>query len=797
MSATSKRPSKDYTPRHARKKAGGTDRAAPGAASTARRKGTTARKPQAPAAGTRKTGTRGAGSGGARSSRAGRNGGGRGRGPTAKKSQRGFFRRFWWAFALTPVVLALLGLGVLVLVYLRIDLPKALPPVQTTFVYDRNDELLSTFHGAVDRTLIPFAQMPQHLREAILAVEDARFYDHGGVDLRGTIRAAWSDLVARETVQGGSTITQQLVKRVYAGHYTAPGDNGIRDYVVPPRTVKEKVREVLLAIKVERSLSKDRILERYLNTVYFGHGAYGIEAAAQTYFGVAARRLTLLQSATLAGILTAPEAYDPIDHPFDAKFRRDFALDRMVRYGYLDEARAERLKRKPCCAIPIDLQRGPDAQIEAPGDAEYFVQYVRETLARRYEPATVFGGGLQVTTSLDLGYQAAAEQAIESHLPSPQDPGAALVAIEPATGHILAMAGGKDFGRSQLNLATFKGGTGRQAGSAFKAFTLAEAMEQGFDLNSQWYGPNTITIDDPMCAGPEGPWEPENAEGGGSSYSLQSATAHSVNTVFAQLVVEVGPDEVVDMAHRLGIRSDLPAVCAITLGSVAVNPVEMTNAYATLAARGMRHRANPLLQVRSPGGRIDPRIVPKGKRVVEENVADLVTYALEDVVEFGTGASAELSSWPAAGKTGTAQDTVDAWFCGYTVQIATCVWVGFPKGQIPLENIQGIPQVFGGTIPAAIWHDFMEIAMEGKKAAAFPEPSFGQQTVTPSAEAPIPPPPAPSPEPSPSPSAEPSPSPTPPPPSPTLPSPTSPPTPSPSSASPAAPVSARAGDRGG
>ncbi len=775
MSPTSKRPSKDYTPRHAQKKAGGTDRAASGAA-TGRSKGATARKPPARTSGTRNAGPRGA----------------------AKKPQRGFFRRFWWAFALTPVVLVLLGLGVLVVAYLRIDLPKALPPVQTTFVYDRNDELLSTVHGAVDRTLIPFTQMPQHLREAILAVEDARFYDHGGVDLRGTIRAAWSDLVARETVQGGSTITQQLVKRVYAGHYTAPGDNGIRDYVVPPRTVKEKVREVLLAIKVERSLSKDKILERYLNTVYFGHGAYGIEAAAQTYFGVEGRRLTILQSATLAGILTAPEAYDPIDHPFDAKFRRDFALDRMVAFGYLDEARAERLKRRSCCAIPIDLQRGPDAQIEAPGDAEYFVQYVRETLARRYDPATVFGGGLQVRTSLDLGYQAAAEQAIQSHLPSPQDPGAALVAIEPATGHILAMAGGKDFGTSQLNLATFKGGTGRQAGSAFKAFTLAEAMDQGFDLNSQWYGPNTITIDDPVCAGPEGPWEPENAEGGGSSYSLQSATAHSVNTVFAQLVVELGPDEVVDMAHRLGIRSDLPAVCAITLGSVAVNPVEMTNAYATLAARGVRHRANPLLQVRSPGGRIDPRIVPKGKRVVEENVADLVTYALEDVVAFGTGASAELSSWPAAGKTGTAQDTVDAWFCGYTVQIATCVWVGFPKGQIPLENIEGVSQVFGGTIPAAIWHDFMEIAMEGKKAVAFPEPSFDQQTVTPSAEAPIPPPPAPSPEPSPSPSEEPSPSPTPPPSSPPPPSPTLPPTPSPSSTSPAAaPVSARAGDRGG
>ena len=758
MSATSRRSSKDYKPRHAQRGPGGLGSA------SATRAGRKSPK-------------------GAPSGR---------RSPASKQSQRGFFRRYWWAFALTPVALVLFGVGVLAFAYVRIDLPKALPPVQTSFVYDRNGELLSTFHGSVDRTLIPFGQMPQHLREAVLAVEDARFYEHGGVDFKGTIRAAWSDLVARETVQGGSTITQQLVKRVYAGHYTAPGENGIRDYVIPPRTVKEKAREVLLAIKVERTLSKDKILARYLNTVYFGHGAYGIEAAAQTYFGVPARRLTVMQSATLAGILTAPEAYDPIDHPFDAKFRRDFALDRMVQYGYLDRPRADRMKQKACCGIPVSLQRGSQAQIEAPGDAEYFVQYVREDLAKRYGAAAVFGGGLQVTTSLDLGYQAAAEHAIESHLPSPQDPGAALVAIEPSTGHVLAMAGGKDFSVSQLNLATFKGGTGRQAGSSFKAFTLAAAMKQGFDLDSRWYGPNTITIDDPVCEGPEGPWQPENAEGGGSSYTLQSATAHSVNTVFAQLVVEVGPDSVVEMAHDLGIRSDLPAVCAITLGSVAVNPLEMTDAYATLADRGVRHRPNPLLQVRSPGGRIDPGVVPKGRRAVDENVADLVTYALQDVVDYGTGASARLSSWPAAGKTGTAQDTVDAWFCGYTVQIAACVWVGFPKGQIPLVDIEGVSQVFGGTIPAAIWHDFMEIAMQGKKAVSFATPSFGGQTVTPSAEAPIPAPPSPSPTPKPSPSEEPSPLPTP------SPTPSPIPTPSPSpTPSVARPVSARAGDRGG
>jgi penicillin-binding protein 1A len=759
VAATSRRPSKQYAPRHARPK--------------------TAQRGVSTAARTRRSD----GPGKSRSSSAG------------KRARKGFLRRYWWAFLLTPVALALLGLGILVVAYARLELPKTLPPVQTTFVYDRNGDLLSTIHGAVDRTLIPMGQMPQHLRDAVIAVEDARFYEHGGFDVRGTIRAAWSDLVAQEAVQGGSTITQQLVKRVYAGRYVE-GENGVRDYVVPPRTVKEKVREVLLSVKVERTLSKDQILARYLNTVYFGHGAYGIEAAAQTYFGIPARRLGILQSATLAGILTAPEAYDPIDHPFDAKFRRDFALDRMVQYGYLDAARAERLKRKACCAIPVAQQRGADSQIEAPGDAEYFVQYVREQLARRYGQAAVFGGGLRVRTSLDLGDQAAAEDAIASHLPSPEDPGAALVAIDPSTGQILAMAGGNDFATSQLNLATFKGGTGRQAGSAFKAFTLAAAMEQGFDLDSRWYGPNEITIDDPACDSSEGPWQPENAEGGGSTYTLQSATANSVNTVFAQLVVEVGPESVVDMAHRLGIRSVLPAVCSITLGSVAVNPLEMTNAYATLADHGFRRRATPLLQVRSPGGRIDPNVAPRGKQVVDENVADLVTYALEDVVAFGTGASANLGSWPAAGKTGTAQDTVDAWFCGYTVQIAACVWVGYPEGQIPLEDIEGVSQVFGGTIPAAIWHDFMMSAMEGKEAIAFRQPSFSGQTVTPSVEAPIPPPPSPSPspEPSPSPSPEPSPSAQPSPsPSPSPP-PTETPTPSPSAAR---AVARAGGDRGG
>ncbi len=662
--------------------------------------------------------------------------------------------------------LAALALLVLVIAYLRIDLPKAIPPVQTTFVFDRtNQRLLSTIHGAVDRTVVGLNEIPQHTRDAVIAVEDARFYEHGGFDPRGTLRAAWTDLVEGGQVQGGSTITQQLVKRTYAGHYV-DGENGIQEYVTPPRTVKEKVREILLAMKVERTLTKDQILHRYLNTVYFGHGAYGIQAAAQTYFDVPARELSVLQSATLAGILTAPEAYDPIDHPFDAKFRRDFALDRMVRYGYLEADEAERLRSKPCCGIPLVSQAGREARIEAPGDSEYFVQFVKEKLVDKYGSAEVFGGGLRVRTSLDLDLQAEAERAIEEALPTPGDPGAALVAIQPSTGQILAMAGGRDFATSQLNLATFKGGTGRQAGSAFKAFTLAEAMNQRIDLDSTWYGPDTITIDAPECADQTGePWTPENAEGGGGTYTLRSATANSVNTVFAQLVVELGPENVVHMAHKLGIRSPLPEVCAVTLGSVAVNPLEMTTAYATLANEGTRHLATPLRKITRPGG--DPKVIRSpGKPVIGPNVAYLVTDTLQGVLDYGTASSWDIEPFPAAGKTGTAQDNVDAWFCGYTVQLATCVWVGYPKGQIPLENVEGVPLVYGGTIPAEIWNDFMSTAMEGEEPIAFPTADESALTNEPSVQAPIPSPtetvaPSETPSPSEEPSEEPSPSPEP------------------------------------
>ncbi len=653
---------------------------------------------------------------------------------TEKASKRkSFIRRRWWLLLLlSPLVVILLGVSALYVAYARIKLPNTVPPIRTTYLYDRNGHQISTLHGAVDRTLIHLSQMSPNIIHAVVATEDHDFYNHPGVDVMGILRAAYTDLVKRESVQGASTITEQLVKNVYAGSYEVDPATGIRSYVQPTRSVTEKIREALLAVKLEKELGKDTILEKYLNTVYFGHGAYGIQAAAETYFGKPASKLTVLESASLAGVLHAPELYDPIDRPYDNKFRRDYSLQQMAKYGYLDPVTEKKLEAKPCCGT---VKTNATERIVAPGQSEYFVDYTRRLLIDRYGEAKVFGGGLQVTTTLDLGLQRAAESAIAQELPDKRnDPAAALVAIDPANGQILAMAGGRDWARNKVNFATMVGGSGREAGSAFKAFTLAAAMQAGYDLNAYWNGPSTLAV--PGCTDPtqpDGLWHPVNAgDGEAGTFTLAGATEHSVNTIFAQVVAQLGPSNVVDMAHTLGIRSDLPPVCSITLGSVAVNPLEMTNAYATLADHGQRFWATPLLQVKSGGGKIDPSVAPKGDQVIDQNDADLVTYALQGVVTGGTGVDAAIPPYPVAGKTGTANENVDAWFCGYTMQIVTCVWMGWPAGEIPLVNVEGVSSVYGGTIPAAIWHDFMSVAMQGKPVIPFTVPSFAGKTVGPS-----------------------------------------------------------------
>jgi membrane peptidoglycan carboxypeptidase len=707
----------------------------------------------------------------------------RGRKHARTKKRKGFqawLRRWWWVFVVVPLVAAIGMLLTLFYVYSQLDLPETPPPLQTTYIYDREGHQIATLHSTVDRTIIPLSDMPPQLRHAVIAVEDKGFYEHPGIDVSGIFRAAWTDLVSGEVVQGGSTLTQQLVKNVYAGQYTEDPETGVETYAVPPRTLGQKVRESLLAIKVEREFTKDQILAKYLNTVYFGRGAYGVQAAAQTFFRKDASELSALESALLAGMIQSPSYYDPVEQEEAALERRNYVLEQMASEGYLTPERAAQLEGRKIKVDPIEVG------LNFPAKLGYFLDYTRRDLIGRYTEGQVFSGGLRVKTTLDSQMQRYAEEAVANRLDTPGDPAAALVAIDPRNGAVRAMYGGKNFDVSKVNLATGDGGSGRQAGSAFKPFTLATAIEQGYSLDSRWHGPSSITIPDPACYTDGEPWELSNAADEESGdFTLLAATTYSVNTVFAQVASAVTPEAIRQTAARMGIRSPLEPVCSITLGTQAVTPLEMTNAYATLAARGWRHRASPLERVDTADGETDLRIGGRGKLVLRQNDADLVTYALQSVIQSGTGTAANIGR-PAAGKTGTAQEYRDAWFCGYVPQLVTCVWVGYPQGEISLTNVEGFSAVFGGTIPALIWHDFMSQATANMRIKDFAQPSFEGYTL--GAPTPPPPPapsvtPSPSPKPSPSPSPKPSPSPSPsiePSPSPSpIPSPSPSPSPSP------------------
>jgi penicillin-binding protein 1A len=589
--------------------------------------------------------------------------------------------------------------------YLNVRVTSAPAQPQTTYIYDRKGRLITTLHAGVNRTDIPLSEMSDNLKNAVIAVEDSGFYHEGGVSLEGTVRAAVFDLVHHRAVQGGSTITQQYVKLMYTG---------------AQRTVSRKLKEAILAQKLSRMYSKDQILEKYLNTVYFGNGAYGAQAAAETYWGKPASRLNPGQAATLAAMIQAPADYDPYTDRGEVQARRNLVLSLMAEQGYLTPAEAAKWEAQP---LRVRRRRATATP------AAYFVDVVRRDLQKRYGVDATFGGGLRVTTTIDLDYERAAEQAIASHLSAPGDPSAALVAIDPATGAIRAMVGGRNFSRVKFNMATQ---ARRQTGSAFKVFTFTAAMEKRIDPNAVMTGPPHLTIPDKRCLnGIDQPWEVSNyADESAGTMSLFQAIAHSVNTIFAQLVVDVGPANVATVARRMGIRSPLRPVCSITLGSQAVTPLDMAKAYATLAARGIRHPAQSLQLVRSPTGQVLGGLRSRGSRVLDQNVADVVTQALQGVISGGTGTAANIGR-PAAGKTGTGQNFQDAWFCGYVPQLATCVWVGYPKGEIPMHNVEGFADVFGGSIPAEIWHDFMTEVLRGVAVRGFRTPNLAGFDVQP------------------------------------------------------------------
>jgi penicillin-binding protein 1A len=646
------------------------------------------------------------------------------------KGKRGFFRRNWWMFALVPVIILLLFIGTFWYAYAHTTLPEAPPGAQTTFVYDRHGKLVARLHSTINRTVVPLSKISPDLQHAVIATEDKDFYKHGGVSFFSIFRAAWNDITKRRIEQGGSTITQQYVKNVYTG-----GE----------RSFKRKIKEAMLAVKVDKRFSKNQILERYLNVIYFGNGAYGAEAAARTYWGISASRLDPEKSATLAGLIAAPGRFDPVGNRDAAKVRRNLVLDRMAEQGYITRDEADRLK-----AQPIKV-REEETRAQT-GRFAYFVSMVTQQLGQKYGYAETYSGGLRVTTTLDSAWQRAAEKAVANALPDPKDPSAALVAIDPRNGQIRALVGGRDFNKVKFNNATQ---AKRQAGSAFKTFTLAAAFEQKINPRAVMNGPSQIEIKDPRCKNPDGTnWKPHNyADESGGTMNLIQATAHSVNTIFAQLVTSVGPDSVVDVAGRMGIRTKLEPVCSITLGSQDVTPLDMTSAYATLAARGVHYDPLAITVVKSSGNDVLDKPTSESDVALAENDADLVTFALQQVITGGTGTAARLSDRPAAGKTGTTQDYRDAWFCGYVPQLTTCVWMGYQKSQKPMHDVEGVPNVFGGSIPARIWNDFMTQALANVPPKDFPTPSFAGYNKKP--EGSIQPSPSPSPSSSPSPTPQP------------------------------------------
>jgi penicillin-binding protein 1A len=488
------------------------------------------------------------------------------------------------------------------------------------------------------------------------------------------------------------------------------------------RTLARKVKEACLAQKLAGIWTKKQILSAYVNEVFYGRRAYGAQAGAQTFFSTSARHLTIAQAALLAGLPQAPSVYDPFRHPDRALARRDEVLRAMLANDQITKAEYTKAVRSPLGLRPGQLysaQRHPN-----------FFGWATEQLIQKFGVRKVAAGGLQVRTTIDPRFQYYALAAIKSVLREKTDPAAAVVAIDPRTGAVRAMQTYVPDGRKmKFNLATQ---STRQAGSAFKPFVLATAVWQGISVYTGFNGPPSLTLEDPYCATNGVLWNPHNYADETAGYmNLLDATAHSVNTIYAQLVDVVGPKHVVDVAQRLGITTALQPVCSITLGTQPVNPLEMADAYATLAARG-RHRAPRALElVRGPSGGVIGKLDSPGAQTIPLNVADTVTYALQGVVQHGTGTAAALGARPVAGKTGTAENSVDAWFCGYVPQLATCVWIGYPKAEIPMSYVEGVAGVTGGSLPAAIWHAFMTQATAKLHVLSFHEPSLGGHTVSP------------------------------------------------------------------
>jgi penicillin-binding protein 1A len=605
-----------------------------------------------------------------------------------------------------------------------VPLPEALPAVQTSRILAADGRVVGSLYGEENRTIVGLDEIAPVMRQAVIAAEDRAFYKHSGVSPRGVLRAVFANVRGGRVEQGGSTITQQYVRNAFAS-------------VGKERTFYRKVKEALLAVKLERVSTKDQILEYYLNTVYFGRGAYGTEAAARTYFNTTASQLTVSQAAYLAGAIRSPERFQPDRSKQAAVTVRNLVIDDMVRSGAITDTVAERTKKEE-----LAFQIGT---ADNPTRAAFFVEYVRRLLSGpdfALSDEQILGGGLRVKTTLDLRLQDAAEAAIAASFDKPEDPEAALVAMD-VKGNILAMVGGRDFSNLQrargFNFAYQKGqeGGGRLAGSSFKPFTLAAFIDKGYSVDSVFNGPKQMIIPSEQCTdGQTGkPWDVSNFEDQEfGQVTVRDATVNSVNSVYAQMADLLTPGKVAAMVKLTGI--DVPpksVVCSLALGTFGVTPLEMARAYATFAGRGQRPEPLAVTSIVDASGKELATRGNKQEAVMKPELADAVSATLQDVVRRGTGKKAAIGR-PAAGKTGTTQGHVDAWFVGYTPDIVTAVWVGYPPrpdGTIPeMTGVHGI-QVTGGSFPAQIWSRFMKEAVKGTKASQFVAPKGGGEVLRP------------------------------------------------------------------
>jgi membrane peptidoglycan carboxypeptidase len=588
-------------------------------------------------------------------------------------------------------------------------LPVDARPVDTpeqSFVYAADGSLIATLRYA-NREAVDRHELPQVLIDAVVSAEDRRFYLHHGVDARAIVRAAVANQRAGHVVQGGSTITQQLVKNRY--------------FPEAEETLERKADEALLALELERAHSKDEILVDYLNTVYFGAGAYGIKAAAVTYFETSVEALTLPQAALLAGLLRSPESASPYTHPERAVEERRRVLDAMVAEDVIDAAEAARV-----AALPLGVSPPPPPPTTR---YPYFVELVKRQLLAdpRFGPneATrvrrLFGGGLRIHTTIDPVVQAHAEEAARTVLPDASDPEVAIAVVDHRSGDLVALVGGRDFGARQFDLASQ---SRRSPGSLMKVFALVTALREGMRLD-ELIDSGSVVL--PLGANSE-PWRVRSGTSG--PLTLRAAMASSSNGAFARLVMRLGPEQVAQQARAMGVTADIGANPALVLGGLreGVSPLQMATAYGTLANAGVLERTVAIERITNADGRDVYTPERTAWVAVDPATAYTAVEALRAVVEDGTGQAAQIGR-PAAGKTGTSQDNVDAWFVGSTPELTAAVWIGYPDEERPLVGVRGVRLVQGGNLPARIWRQLMSGALSGVKATDFPYPDHLTQTV--------------------------------------------------------------------